>query len=117
MVDWPIFSLEEANARLPAVIAATDEAMAALKEIERVWGQTAFRAYDFHRGALREDLVCADWARAVAALGAQPKGYFVVDFQSPEPDVVFCWAHGETRVEHQHATWESFVDRRLIADD
>jgi len=56
------------------------------------------------------------WAERVTRLGVYPKGYFTCDFQSPDPETLFCWTYGEDRVNHTHKVWESFKDRRLILD-
>ena len=63
-------------------------------------------------------LVLDEWARVILEMGAQPKGIFTVDFRSPDPNVLWCWAPDETEISHRHFTWESFKDRVSIdADD
>lgn len=116
MQDWPVWTLAEANSALPEVIAITQNAIVALAQLERTWQHVPFQAYDALRGARSEDLVRADWARQVAELGVQPKGYFIVDFQSVDADTLLCWSYGETVITHEHKVWETFVDRRLIAN-
>lgn len=116
MQDWPIWTLEDAQATLPQVIDLTRQAMRELKHLESQWRGLPIRPFDAVRGAPRETLVRADWARQIASLGIQPKGYFVVDFQSLDPDIVLCWSYGETRITHEHKVWETFADRRLIGD-
>jgi len=114
MSDWPIWSLEEANAMLPQVIALTQRAVLRLQKLEQQWEGLPFRPFDAVRGAPLEDLVRADWARDVASIGVQPKGYFTVDFQSVEPETLLCWTYGEVELAHEHSVWETFVDRRAI---
>lgn len=116
MQEFSIFSLVEANAALPDVIRVTEEAIAALAGIEAVWGKLPFKKYNALANMTEEDFVRAQWAGEVAALGVQPKGYFVVDFQSPDPDTLYCWSHGEDSVYHEHKIWETFIDRRRITD-
>ena len=116
MQDWPVWTLEDAQAAVPQVIALTEEAMRELSRLEEQWRGLSIRPFDAVRGAPRETLVRADWARQIASLGIQPKGYFVVDFQSLDPDTVLCWSYGEERITHEHKVWETFADRRLIRD-
>lgn len=116
MENFTIFTLAEANDLLPEVMRVTDEAIARLAEMEYPWGKLPFRKYDALQGVAAEDLIRAEWAYSIAQLGVQPKGFFVVDFQSPDPDTLYCWGHGETVVEHEHKTWESFIDRRVITN-
>lgn len=112
-----IWSLDEANALVPDLIALTEAATAELRTAQAPWAGTPFRAYDAQRGVAVEDAIRAMWARAVAALGAQPKGYFVADFQSPDPDTLWCWSFGEQEITHEHKLWETFSDRRPIPCD
>jgi hypothetical protein len=116
MEELPIFTLQEANAVLPEVIRLTEEAIESLMVIQSPWGHLPFRKYDALRGVAEEDWIHVEWARRVAALGIAPKGYFVVDFQSPDPDTFYCWSYGEEVVSHEHKIWETFVDRRSVHD-
>lgn len=116
MSEFPIFTLSEANYLLAEVIAITEEATVQLAELQAMWGQLPFKKYDATQGATAEDLIRAEWARRIAGIGVQPKGFFVVDFQSPDPDTLYCWSYGETMVSHEHKVWETFVDRRAIRD-
>ena len=50
----------------------------------------------------------------ILEIGGQPKGIFTVDFRSPDPNVLWCWAPDETEISHRHFTWESFKDRVSI---
>ena len=114
MDESPIWTLKEANAALPGLEVLTEFAVEELENSARCWRGLPFRAWDSLRGIAIEDGVRADWARAVTLMGMQPKGYFVVDFQSPDPDVLWCWSYGEETITHQHQTWETFGERRLI---
>jgi hypothetical protein len=100
MQDWPVWTLEDAQAAVPQVIALTEEAARELARLEQQWRGLTIRPFDAVRGAPRETLVRADWARHIASLGIQPKGYFVVDFQSLDPDTLLCWSYGETEITH-----------------
>ena len=116
MEELPIFTLQEANAALPEVIRVTEEAIERLAHIQSPWSRLPFKKFDALHGVTEEDWIRAEWARQIAALGIAPKGYFVVDFQSPDPDTFYCWSYGEEAVSHQHRIWESFIDRRPIGD-
>ena len=116
MQEFPIFTLAEANAILPEVIEITGAAQERLDEINATWGALPFKKYDALHGVAEEDLVRAEWAHRIMALGIQPKGFFVIDFQSPDLDTLYCWAQGEEEVRYEHKVWETFVDRRTVTD-
>lgn len=116
MQEFPIYTLREANDALHEVIFITDAAIERLHEIEEPWSHLPFKKFDALRGVAEEDLIRAEWAHRIAGLGIMPKGFFVVDFQSPDPDTVYCWSYGEDCVEHQHQLWESFQSRRRIGN-
>lgn len=116
MSDWLIWTLEEANALLPQIIALTQRAVLRLQVLERKWDGLPFRAYDALRGAPLDDLIRADWARDVASLGAQPQAYFAVAFGSIEPEVLLSWAYGEVDIGHEVSVWESVHERRPISN-
>ena len=115
MQDFSSFTLEEANFALHEVILITDAALNRLHAIEEPWSQLPYKKFDAVRGVAEEDLIRAEWAHRIAALGVIPKGFFVVDFQSSlDPDTLYCWAYGEDCVSHQHKTWESFAQRQRV---
>ena len=116
MQEFPIFTFEEANAALPEVADITQDAQNQLDKLDRVWGKLPFKKYDALHGVCEEDLVRAEWAHRIMTLGVVPKGYFVIDFQSPDPDTLYCWAQGEDAVTHEHKLWETFADRRPVTD-
>ena len=116
MHEFPVFTLAEANDALPEVIRLTVVAVSRLTEIDEVWGKLPFKKFDAVQGAAAEDLIRAEWARRIAALGVQPKGYYVADFQSPDPDTVYCWGYPEGEVSHEHKSWETFFERRPVRD-
>lgn len=116
MNEFPTWTLAEANIALPEVIRLTEIALEQLREIDTVWGRFPFTKFDALHGVAEEDLIRGRWAQQIAALGVMPKGFFVVDFQSPDPDTVYCWSYGETIIQHEHKTWETFTQRRPIAD-
>jgi hypothetical protein len=59
----------------------------------------------------------AEWSLRIVELGAQPKGYFTVDFQSLDPELLYCWTYGEEKIEYTHKVWENFNHRQPLAVD
>jgi hypothetical protein len=59
----------------------------------------------------------AEWSHRVTELGAQPKGYFTVDFQSLDPELLYCWTYGEEKIEYTHKVWENFNHRQRLSAD
>jgi hypothetical protein len=114
MQEFCTFTLREANEVLHDVIFITDLALARLSEIEEPWGKLPFKKFDAIRGVAEEDLIRAEWAHRIASLGIMPKGFFVVDFQSSDPETLYCWTYGEDCVQHEHKNWETFEARRRI---
>lgn len=110
------FTFQAANEAVEDVIRITEETLARLADLEATWGKLPFRKYDALRGVDTEDLIRAEWAQEIAGLGIMPKGFFVVDFQSPDPNTYYCWSYPEQAIEHEHKVWETFADRRLIVD-
>jgi hypothetical protein len=116
MGDWPIWTLEEANALLPQVIALTQRAVLRLQVLEDTWRPLPFRAFDAIRGAPVDDLIRADWARDVSSLGVQPQAYFAVALQSIEPEILLSWSYGEVEIGYEQSVWETRHERRAIAN-
>lgn len=111
-----VWTLEEANAMLPNVIALTQRAVLRLQVLEKKWAGLPFRAYDALRGAPVDDLICADWARDIQSLGALPQGYFAVAFQSIEAETLLSWVYGEIEISYEQPAWEGVDERRPITD-
>lgn len=101
-----VFTLAEANRLVATVSDLTRHTQDRLEALRREFrdGQAEEVEPEIRR-ALDE------WARSILDLGAQPKGIFTVDFRSPDPNVLWCWAPDEGKISHRHFTWESFKDR------
>ena len=114
---YRVFTLDEANEALPAVAHLTRETQERLQSIRSAYHETEAEG----EGTSLESETRAllnDWAEAILQIGAQPKGIFTVDFRSPDPNMLWCWAPDEDRITHRHFTWESFKDRiELEADN
>lgn len=109
-----VFTLEQANNLLPLVEDLTKRTRQRLQAVPAAPTATQEGKAAFEQ---RTRTILAEWARLVQHLGAQPKGIFSVDFRSPDPNVLWCWAPGELRICHRHFTWESFKDRVPVAPD
>lgn len=110
-----IFTLREARELLPRVKALTADAAERVEAIR----ETAAAADDEAERARCEhdlDAVLRAWAQAIAELGAEPKGVFLVDFDSGD-GFYYCWKHGEEDVEYMHSYEGGFAARRPIPRD
>lgn len=110
MYRYRVFTLEEANRVLPMIEEVTEHTRDRLQTLKLEEGEE-LEGSELQQRA-REILNA--WARIVLDLGAQPKGIFTVDFRSPDPNVLWCWAPGEREISHRHFVWESFKDRLPI---
>lgn len=114
--NMPFFTLEQANAVVPKIIALTEQAVEDLDdarvrmESERLFNEPdAQQSYD-----LQIALTLERWAKEIVRLGAYPKGYFTVDFKSFLPNTLLCWTFGELSISHTHKVSENFKHRRQI---
>jgi hypothetical protein len=106
-----VFTLSEANATLEIISDLTKSTQTSLDQLQASYG----RGRPAQEVDKETRLVIDEWARLVVEIGAQPKGIFTVDFRSPDPNVLWCWAPGEREITHRHYTWESFKDRTQVA--
>lgn len=106
-----IFSLDEANRALRRVSEATTNTRRRMRELREEYAADPSGRADLDA---ESRLVLDEWAHVILEMGAQPKGIFTVDFRSPDPNVLWCWAPDETEISHRHFTWESFKDRVSI---
>ncbi len=56
------------------------------------------------------------WSERIIELGGLPKGYFTVDFQSIDPEMLYCWNYGEDKICFTHKVWENFSHRRPLTE-
>lgn len=112
-----IFSLAEANSLLKEVAGVTAEVVRELEEIRQRYQIDPGEGSEAMPQPAVEEIehVLNGWAGAIAELGALPKGYFTVDFQSREPEMLYCWTYGEEKIEFTHKVWENFTHRRPLA--
>lgn len=112
-----VFTLAEANELVKQVATVTKEAVGELERIRlRYHIEPGQGSGAMPQTAVKEiEDVLNGWAGVIAELGALPKGYFTVDFQSREPELLYCWTYGEERIEFTHRVWENFNHRRPLA--
>ena len=116
MYPYRIFTLDEANQALPEVAHLTRETQGRLRSLRSTYQE--IEAEDAGTTLEAETRVLLnDWAEAILQIRAQPKGIFTVDFRSPDPNMLWCWAPDEDRITHRHFTWESFKDRIELGAD
>lgn len=105
------FTLDEARAALPEVRRLTEGARR-----EFAATQQALATTTDERGArkleARLNAVAQAWAEAVAALGAEAKGLWLVDFDNGAG--YYCWRHPEAEVDYFHGYDEGFAGRMKI---
>ncbi len=111
-----IFSLAEANELVPVVADLTAQVVHELEsirgDIRTESGETPETLPD---SVLQQvEQVRADWSARVTELGALPKGYFTVDFQSLDPELLCCWTYGEDKIDYVHKVWENFTHRQPL---
>ncbi len=111
-----VFSLSEANELIPKVVEFTAEVVRQLDDIRQRY-QVDFldRQTGISDSVMKEvEQTLLQWSKKVELLGAQPKAYFTVDFQSVDPELLFCWTYGEESITHTHKVWENFSHRRPL---
>jgi hypothetical protein len=37
-----------------------------------------------------------------------------VDFQSLDPELLYCWTYGEDKIDYVHKVWENFTHRQPL---
>ncbi len=106
------FSLKEANKLLPVIRKITKETVDQflLLEAKLKHHETDSEKYKLVENEVNELL--NKWAEKISKLGADPKGIWLVDFNSGEG--YYCWRYDEERVEYYHSYEEGFSGRQPI---
>ncbi len=112
-----VFSLAEANELVGVVAELTGEIVENLNQIrQRYQIQTEAMTSSVPESVLKEiERMLREWSERIIELGAHPKGYFTVDFQSVDPELLYCWTYGEDKISFVHKVWENFSHRRPLA--
>jgi hypothetical protein len=120
MPNYPVkvFNFAEVNQLIPRIVEVTEEVIHELDGIRR--GHAS--GEESNEPAISDTVLKAveaalqAWSERIAELGGQPKGYFTVDFQSIDPEMLYCWNYGEERICYTHKVWENFSHRRPLAE-
>lgn len=112
-----IFTLAEANSLIRQVANLTDSVVHRLDTIRQHHHLDIEKSGSaVPESVLKEvELALSEWSQQVIEFGAQPKGYFTVDFPSIDPELLYCWTYGEEKIEYTHKVWENFNHRRPLA--
>jgi hypothetical protein len=113
-----VFNFAEVNQVIPKIANLTEEVIQELDSIRR-----RNAPEEESNGSSISDLILKEveaalqaWSERIAELGGQPKGYFTVDFQSIDPEMLYCWNYGEDRIGYAHKVWENFSHRRPLTE-
>lgn len=111
-----VFSLSEANELLPEIASLTSEVVQELDEIRQKHRTGSGESMESIPEPVLKRIEAAlqEWSEKVLALGVSPKGYFTVDFQSLDPELLYCWTYGEEKIAYTHKVWENFTHRRPL---
>lgn len=103
------FTLNEAQAMLPAIKQITGEAAKAAQHVEEEAQEGELGSQE--AGKAMQGVIQA-WAAKVAQLGCVPKGVWLVDFDNGAG--YFCWQYGEDELGFFHPYETGFADRTPI---
>ena len=106
-----VFTLEEAEALLPAVKSTTSPVFELASSLAQELGEAEAREEESRAEELRERLqtLVESWAEAIRDLGPDVKGLWLVDFDSG--DGYWCWAYPEEELGHWHSYEAGFGGR------
>ncbi len=107
-----IFTLQDAQALLPAVQQLTAEAVGRAESLaDRISGLSET---DPERARLAADLneIVGGWASRLRSMGAEVKGLWLVDFDNGQG--YYCWSYPEEILAHYHDYDDGFDGRMKI---
>jgi len=113
-----VFSLAEANELVSEVAELTAQVVLRLDEIRQQHADAEVRDDEPPPDQILKEVdeALTGWSNRIVELGALPKGYFTVDFQSPDAELLYCWTYGEDRIGFTHKVWENFAHRRPLGE-
>ncbi|MBZ5498336.1 MAG: DUF2203 domain-containing protein [Acidobacteriia bacterium] len=113
-----VFSFTEVNQLVPKVADLTEQVIHELDNIRRRSRPDAESGSSSISDAVLKEVEEAlqGWSEGVIELGGNPKGYFTVDFQSIDPELLYCWNYGEDKICYTHKVWENFSHRRPLTE-
>jgi hypothetical protein len=113
-----VFSLAEVNSLIAEVAVITSEVVKNLDTIRQRYQIEPDQGSEaMPEPAIKEiESALNEWTESISKMGAIPKGFFTVDFQSREPELLYCWTYGEDKIEFAHKVWENFAHRKPLAE-
>jgi hypothetical protein len=110
-----IFTLEEAQALMPQVRAASEPVFSLASSLTEELAQAEEGGDEDRAEPLRERIqtLVQAWQQSMQDLGAEVKGLWLVDFDSG--DGYWCWAYPEAELGHWHS-YEGGFRSRVPAD-
>jgi len=106
------FTLEEANALLPAVRQLTDAAVREAESLSERLHASAPRGEEHAELEALLQGIITRWTLGIEALGLEAKGLWLVDFDTG--DGYYCWKHPEPSIGHYHGYSDGFAGRMKI---
>jgi hypothetical protein len=113
-----VFTFQEANELVAKVVELTESVIHELDDIRRRNApEAASEGSGISDSILKEvEEALQSWSDRIVELGGNPKGYFTVDFQSIDPELLYCWNYGEDSIGYTHKIWENFSHRRPLTE-
>lgn len=111
-VKHRIFTIEEARNELSKVKEITSEYVEKVEGLRMELEQTPVPETK-ERIEQEAEALIRDWTREILRIGAEPKGLWLVDFDSGD-GFYFCWHYGEDNIEYIHSYDGGFSSRRRI---
>ncbi len=109
-----VFSLEEARQILPVVRRITTEFAAKVELlIARLETLQLNQTETICTLEKQVNELIQSWNDKIRKLGADPRGLWVVDFNSGEG--YYCWKHPETDILYWHSYDDSYIGRKPLA--
>jgi hypothetical protein len=105
-------SVTTANRLLPLVMKYTNEAITRTAVLTFKMEELDQHSLEFQRLAKECDKAIEKWVQRVHQLGAVAKGLWLVDFDTG--DGYLCWCYPESRVEHFHPYDSGYKARKRI---
>jgi hypothetical protein len=105
------FTLEEARTILPVVRRVTDRSF---QDVKRLSAQLAYVKDPVRKNTVEKEVqqTFQAWTIKISKLGCEPKGMWLVDFDSGEG--YFCWHYPEPVIEFFHGYFDGFRGRVRI---
>jgi len=109
-----VFSLEEAHSILPVVRRITQEFSAKVESlIARLETLQLNQTETICALEKQVNELIQTWNDKIRKLGADPRGLWVVDFNSGEG--YYCWKHPETELLYWHSYEDGYTGRKPLA--